>query len=515
MPARLNIAEEFISRPARAHPDKLAVLGSERAATYEQLEGEMNRVARALREAGCAVGERVLIVLPDSIEFIAAFFGAAKIGAVAVPVNSFARESDYRHYVNDSGARFAIVHAEAYADLSAAAAPSVERIVVTGSRVRVEAPVSGIAVRWEDWLPPSSGEVGAHNTAASDPAFFLYTSGTGGLAKAAVHCHKDMIFTSCGFAQGVLGLRSDDRVFSVSKLFFAYGLGNGMYFPFSVGAGTLLYHERPRGDGVAAFVARHKPTVFFSVPTFYAALLREFDAGCPMDFSSVRMAVSAGEALPAEIFKKFRDRFGIEILDGIGSTEMLHMYVSCRPGQARAGSCGVPVPGYEVEIRDGKGRAAKDGEIGDLWVRGGSMFAAYWNYPELSARVRKEGWFATNDKCVRDADGFHHYCGRADDMMKVSGMWVSPGEVENALLGHPAVAECAVVGRADAAGLVRPVAYVVLRAGVDTPGGAFDSELHGWLHTRLVGFKCPEEFFLVKELPKTPTGKIQRFLLRR
>lgn len=516
LPAWLNIADEFVSRPARAHPDKPAVLGSEREATYWQLEDEMNRAARMLRDSGCAVGDRVLIVLPDSIEFIAAFFGAAKIGAIAVPVNSFARESDYRHYIGDSGARFAIAHAELYPEIRAAVNRSaVEQIVVVGSRVRIEAPPSGVAVRWEDRMPAEGSEVATHPTCASDPAFFLYTSGTGGPAKAAVHCHKDMMFTSRGFAQGVLALCADDRVFSVSKLFFAYGLGNGMYFPFSVGAGTLLYPERPRADRVAEFVAKHRPTVFFSVPTFYASLLREFDSGCAMDFSSVRLAVSAGETLPAEIFLKFKDRFGIEILDGIGSTEMLHMYVACRPGEARAGSCGVPVPGYEAEIREAGGHAMKNGEIGDLWVKGGSMFAEYWNYPELSARVRKDGWFSTNDKCVRDKEGFHHYCGRADDMMKVSGMWVSPGEVENALLGHPAVAECAVVGRTDAAGLVRPVAFVVLRAGVSTPAGAFDSEMHGWLHTRLVGFKCPQEFHFVEELPKTPTGKIQRFLLRR
>lgn len=515
VPARLNIADAFVSRLARKHPEKLAVLGSEREATYAQLESEMNRVAQALRDSGCAVRDRVLIVLPDSIEFIAAFFGAAKIGAIAVPVNSFARESDYRHYVHDSGARFAIVDVTLYPEFRDAANRSaVERIVVVGSRARVGAAPGGATVRWEDWLPASAGAVDSHATSADDPAFFLYTSGTGGPAKAAVHCHKDMMFTSRGFAQGVLGLRPDDRVFSVSKLFFAYGLGNGMYFPFSVGAGTLLNPERPSPDRVAQFVARHRPTVFFSVPTFYAALLREFDAGCAMDFSSVRLAVSAGEALPADIFGKFRERFGIEILDGIGSTEMLHMYLACRPGRTRTGSCGVPVPGYEVEIRDSEGRVVREGEIGDLWVRGGSMFAEYWSHSELSARVRRDGWFSTNDKCMRDADGFHYYCGRADDMMKVSGMWVSPGEVENALLGHPAVGECAVVGRTDTAGLVRPVAFVVLRPGVNAPAGGFDSELHGWLHTRLVGFKCPQEFHFVGELPKTPTGKIQRFLLR-
>jgi len=515
VPARFNIADEFIARRAREHPQRAAVLGSERRATYAELENEVNRVAQALRELGCQPRDRVLIVLPDSIEFIAAFFGTAKIGAIAVPVNSMAREGDYEHYLRDSGARFAIVHVEPYAAVRAAVrSSSLEYTIVAGSAQRIEATYQGVTLRWDDWLPNAADAATAHPTAPTDPAFFLYTSGTGGPARAAVHCHKDMLFTSRGFAQGVLGLRADDRVFSVSKLFFAYGLGNGMYFPLSVGAGTLLYPGRPRPDGIAEFVARHRPTVFFSVPTFYAALLREADNGCRMDFSSVRLAVSAGEALPAEIFKRFRGRFGIEIVDGIGSTEMLHMYIACRPGDARAGSCGVPVPGYEVRILDEHENDVPDGEAGNLWVAGGSMFAEYWNHPELTAIVRKGKWFSTGDKLMRDADGFYHYCGRSDDMIKVSGMWVSPGEVENALLAHPAVAECAVVGRHDGVGLLRPVAFIVLRSDVTAPAGGFDSELNGWLHTRLVGFKCPQEFHFVAELPKTATGKIQRFLLR-
>jgi benzoate-CoA ligase family protein len=539
LPALLNIADEFISRPARAHPQKPAILGidwrpqhgalarrSGQASlhagnqtpgqmTYAQLESDVNRVAKGLRELGCRPRDRVLIAIADSIEFIASFFGAAKIGAIAVPVNSMAREQEYQHCLRDSGARFAIVHAEPYAALrSAARTSALECVIVAGASERIEPPARGFTAQWEEWLPKSVGDVAAHATAPTDPAFFLYTSGTGGPARATVHCHKDMLYTSRGFAQGVLGLRADDRTFSVSKLFFAYGLGNGMYFPFSVGAGTLLYPGRPRPDAIAEFVTLHKPTVFFSVPTFYASLLREADAGSKMDFSSVRLAVSAGEALPAEIFKRFRQRFRIEILDGIGSTEMLHMYLACRPGAGRPGSCGVPVPGYAARILDEHEKEVPESEVGNLWVRGGSMFAEYWNHPELTARVQKAGWFSTNDKFTRDADGFYHYHGRADDMIKVSGMWVSPGEVENALLGHPAVSECAVVGRADGVGLVRPIAYIVLRSGITAPAGGLDSELSDWLHARLVGFKCPQQFHFVAELPKTATGKIQRFLLR-
>jgi len=514
-PETLNIAEEFVARLAREHPQKLANLGVERRATYAELEMEMNRVARALCDYGCRPGDRVLLALPDSLEFIASFFGAAKIGALPVPVNSAARANDYRHYLSDSGARFAIVHASAWDEFKPALHnSSADYTVVLGSRGRLDAPRAETVIRWEDWLPRDGGDVPVHPSAPHDPAFLLYTSGSGGAPRAAVHRHGSMVVTSKSYARGILGLRVDDIVFSVSKLFFAYGLGNGMYFPLSVGAATILLPERPQADPVAGAVAKYRPTVFFSVPTFYAALLREAESGRSMDFSSVRLAVSAGESLPAEIFTRFRDRFGIEILDGIGSTEMLHIYISPRPGKARPGSCGVPVPCYQVRILDEHEREVPAGEIGNLWVSGGSRFCEYWNAPEISRSRINGDWYLTGDKLARDVDGFYHYSGRADDMMKVSGMWVSPADVENALLGHPAVAECAVVGHFDSVGLTRPVAYIVLRAGVQQPGGGLDSEISAWLRTRLVGYKCPQEFRFVRDLPKTATGKIQRFLLR-
>ena len=510
-----NIADEFISRPAREHPDKPAILGVEREATYAQLENEVNRAARALLDSGCKPGDRVLIALPDSIDFIACFFAAAKIGAIAVPVNSMARAADYRHYLSNSGARFAMVHASILPEFaSGIVGGALELVVVFGHTVsRLQNPACRI-VHSNRWLPVNGETAETYPTAATGAAFFLYTSGSGGPPKAAVHRHRDMLVTSRNFAQGVLALRADDRMFSVSKLYFAYGLGNGMYFPFFFGASTVLYPDRPRPDRIAQLVAQYRPTVFFAVPTFYAALLRDAEQGLQVDLSSVRIAVSAGESLPAEIFERFRERFGIEILDGIGSTEMLHVFLSARPGHARPGTCGREVPGYEARIIDEARAPVPDGEIGNLWVKGDSAFAEYWQIPELTARVKQDGWVFTGDKFTRDAEGFYRYAGRADDMMKVSGMWVSPGEVENALLSHPAVAECAVVGLADALGLVRPVAFIVLRAGLTNPAGGLDSEINGWLHTRLVGFKCPHEFRFVSELPKTATGKVQRFLLR-
>jgi benzoate-CoA ligase family protein len=511
----LNISEEFVTLPAREHPQKLAILGVEQQATYADIEREMNRVAQALREYGCRPGDRVLVVLPDSLEFIAAFFGAAKAGSLPVPVNSMARSSDYQHYLVDSGARFAIVHGSQFEEFKPALhASAVEYTIVVGARARIPVAGQGTTIAWDDWLPKSVGDVPVHPTAPDDPAFLLYTSGSGGAPRAAVHRQRGMVATSNAYARGVLGLRAEDITFSVSKLFFAYGLGAGMYFPLSAGASTLLFPERPRADLIADAVRRHRPTVFFSVPTFYATLLREAESGAAMDFSSVRLAVSAGESLPAEIFTRFRDRFGLEILDGLGSTEMLHMYMSARPGKTRPGSCGIPVPGYRVKIVDEHEKELPEGEIGNLWVSGPSRFIEYWNAPELSRGRFSGEWFLTGDKLSRDAEGFYHYGGRADDMMKVSGMWVSPVEVENALLGHPAVAECAVVGVFDSVGLTRPVAYIVLRRGVQQPGGAMDSEISAWLRTRLVGYKCPEEFRFVPELPKTATGKIQRFRLR-
>jgi benzoate-CoA ligase family protein len=516
--AYCNIADEFVSRPAREHPEKLAILGTGRARTYAELQVLVERVARALRDANCQAGERVLLALPDSAELIAAFFGAAKIGAIPVPVNPMARAEDYRHWLENCGARIAIVHAPTLGEFCGGAASdrALDLLVIyesTPGTAKAER-VARRIVEWDDWLPSQPGAVATHPTAAADPAFFLYTSGSGGAPKAVVHRHLDMTVAARNYAQGVLGLRADDRLFSVSKLFFAYGLGNGMYFPLHFGAATILYPDRPRADELAAVIAEHRPTVFFSVPTFYGSLLRASEKGLALDFSSVRLAVSAGECLPAEIFEQFRQRFGLEILDGIGSSEMLHIFLSSRPGEARAGSCGREVPGYEARILNDAGQPAAADQVGNLWVKGESAFAEYWRIPELTARTKRDGWVNTGDKFSRDTDGYFYYRGRADDMMKVSGMWVSPGEVENALLGHAAIAECAVVGNEDAVGLVRPVAYIVLRQSVTNTAGGLDSEIYGWLRTRLPGFKCPQEYRFVKELPRTATGKVQRFLLR-
>src|SRR6202453_3103834 len=393
--AQFNIADEFLSRPAAAHPDRLAILGTGRKYTYAQLDQFTTRMAQSLRFAGCQPGDRVLIVLPDSPEFVAAFFGAAKIGAVAVPVNPHARASDYRHYLSNCGARLAIVHSSTLGEFAAeAATKALDLLVIVEPKSdtpRSERIARKIAA-FEEWLPSKSGNVPTHPTRSDDVAFFLYTSGSAGAAKAAVHCHGDMLVTSRNFAGGVLGLREGDRLYSVSKLYFAYGLGNGMYFPLFFGASVILNPERPNAMEIADTINRYKPTVFFSVPTFYAKLLREAERGLHVDFSSVRLAVSAGEALPPEVFEQFRSRFEIEILDGIGSTEMLHVFLSARPGKVRAGSCGHEVPGYEAKIIDDAGAPVPDGEVGNLWVKGASAFTEYWQNAELTAKTKHDGW---------------------------------------------------------------------------------------------------------------------------
>jgi benzoate-CoA ligase len=514
IPEKLNIAEHFLDAPAASHPERPAIVGEPREVTYGELAALANRAGNALRAQGVSRGDRVLIVLPDSAEFVAAFFGAAKIGAVAVPVNPFARSTDYIHYLENSEPRAAIIHSNTLAEFLPASSvrPQIPIVVVGGEKIDS----NGVAcVKWNEWTAAAGEHLLAADTSPHDPAFMLYTSGSGGTPKAAVHRHADMLVTSRNYAQKVLGLRADDLTFSVSKLFFAYGLGNGMYFPLSVGARTLLNPERTNVAHVIEMVARYRPTVFFAVPTFYAALLREAERpGHRVDFSSVRMCVSAGEALPAEIFNAWKRQFGIEILDGIGSTEMLHMFISSRPGGCRPGSCGFPVPGYQATVVDDNGEEIRDGEIGNLWVRGASAFAEYWQIPELTARTKRGDWIVTGDKFFCDSDGYYHYCGRADDMLKVAGMWVSPVEVENTLLGHPHVAEAAVVSATDALGLTYSVAYVVLRGEVHG-SEELAAEICEHVKARLVPYKVPREVRFCSELPKTVTGKIQRFMLRK
>jgi benzoate-CoA ligase len=511
IPSQFNLTEHFADRPGREHPERIAIVGEGAPVSYGELREQSSRLGNALLEEGCGPGDRVLIVLPDSPEFFYAFFGAAKIGAIAVPVNPMTRAADYEHYLKDSGAQIAIVQAMALDEFRAAGlGESLRRTVVVGKSAHA---LQAWELPWDKWISSASRNLNPHPTAATDPAFILYTSGSSGKPKGAVHEHKDMLVTSQSYARSVLRIYPGDICFSASKLFFAYGLGNSMYFPLSVGAQTVLCPERPKPEKIADVLRKYRPSLFFAVPTIYAAILREAENGLAFDFGSVRLAISAGEALPPELFEKFRKKFGLGILDGIGSTEMLHMFISSRSGQVRVGSCGVTVPNCEALILDEAGQPAADGEIGNLWVKGLSAFSGYWNKADLTATAKRGDWVATGDKFYRDPDGYYHYCGRADDMLKVSGLWVSPGEVENALLSHEGVAEAAVVGGRDGAGLLQPVAFVVLNdASQATPQMA--RAIQEAVRARLAAYKCPQAIHFLTELPKTATGKIQRFRLR-
>jgi len=513
IPEQFNIAEYFLDAPASRYPHKAAIVGGPFRFTYVALAALANRVGNALRQLRVTRTDRVLIVLPDCAEFIASFFGTAKIGAVAVPVNPFARPADYIHYIENSEPRAAIIDSAALEAFLPASSERPQMPIVVVSEGQVETDGVSCAI-WSDWIASSSEALAPVETSACDPAFMLYTSGSGGTPKAAVHRHGDMLVATRNYAQGVLGLSANDVTFSTSKLFFAYGLGNGMYFPLAFGASTVLNPKRVGAGHVIELVSKHRPTIFFSVPTLYAAMLREAETTVErLDFSSVRLCVSAGETLPAEIFERWRRTTGLEILDGIGSTEMLHIFISSQPGKCKPGSCGTTVPGYDAKIVDDAGEQVPPGEIGNFWVRGGSAFAEYWRIPELTARTKRGDWVVTGDKFVRDADGYYRYCGRADDMLKIAGMWVSPVEVENVLLGHPKVAEAAVVGARDARGLTYAIAYVTLRAGCEGSDQLAEG-IRSHIKARLVSHKVPREVRFCCELPKTVTGKIQRFKLR-
>jgi len=477
--------------------------------TYADVASMVASVAEALRVSGVRREERVLLLLPDTPELVACLLGAMHIGAVPVPLSTMATADDLAFIASDSGARLAVVHARfGAAAVGLTRGDALAGMVVVGDPAAVPVP-AGLAVEsYVEWAQPATGPVAVAPTTAESPAFWLYTSGTTGSPKAAMHRHADMPFTAESYAAQVLGIRRDDRCLSIAKLFFAYGLGNSLTFPFSAGAATVLNPDPPTPASIAALVHSEQPTLFFATPTFYAGLLA---ADLPPDtFASVRQGVSAGEPLPASVFERFRDRFGVEILDGIGSTEALHIFLSNRPGAVRPGTSGTPVPGYEVRIVDDSGDEVTLGDTGHLLVRGESLATGYWCRTALNRRTFLGEWMRTGDVYTRSDDGVYTYCGRSDDMLKAGGIWVSPAEVESALVAHPSVVEAAVVGRADADDIVRPVAYVVLRADAT----ADESTLITFCRESLAPFKRPREVIFVAELPKTATGKIQRYKLR-
>jgi benzoate-CoA ligase len=511
LPDTFNVATHFVDRNvAEGRGGKVAIECAGEKVTYQQLLERTNRVGNALLHLGVRPEERVVILLPDSPEFLYAFFGAIKIGAVAVPANTYLKSRDYEYILNDSRARIVIAAEALLPELESIPAAQLR----IGPKLLVAGKSSGDSLSLHQAIEAASPQLEAEPTSKDAAAFWLYSSGSTGAPKACVHLHHDMVVSSELYAVGILGMNERDRCFSVARLFFAYGLGNAGYFPLHCGATTILSTPHPTPASIYAEIERSRPTLFFSVPSNYAALLAHQRPGGPeFDLSSVRHAISAGESLPAPLFERFKTRFGIEILDALGSTEALQMVIANRPGEARPGSSGKIIPGYEARIVDESGRDVATGEIGHLLIRGDSICSGYWNQHEKTKETFEGHWFRTGDKYYQDSDGYFWYAGRADDMFKVNGRWVSPAEVESALIAHPAVREAAVIGRDDANRLTKPAAYVVLnpefRANEDLA-----RELENWVTERIGVNKRPRWIEFVADLPKTSTGKLQRFKLR-
>jgi benzoate-CoA ligase family protein len=530
VPEAFNAATYFVDRNVtNGRGDHVAIECGETRITYDEVQRHVNRCGSALRGIGVRPEDRVLLLLPDGPEFVYSFFGAIKIGAVPVPLNTLWKAADYQYVIRDSRAAVSIIGAAllpAIESIPEADRRSLRHIIVAGDDARTH-------VAFTRFESQGSPELDAEATSRDAPAFWLYSSGSTGAPKGCVHLQHDMVVCAELFGKGVLGITGADRTFSVAKLFFAYGLGNALYFPFSVGATTILWPGAPTPENVYAVIEKHKPTLFYSVPTGYGMLLahaervttQEERVGVelappggptevgPYDLSSIRLAVSAGEALPPSLYDRFKQRFHIDIIDGIGSTETLHMFISNRPGTIRPGSSGLLVDGYEARLLNDDGEAVLPGEIGNLWIRGDSVCAGYWNQHEKTKNTIEGHWIRTGDKYTQDVDGFFWYAGRTDDMLKVGGQWVSPVEVENALVAHGAVLECGVVGHEDHDGLVKPMAFVVLRDGVDG-SSELANELQQFVRERLAQYKRPRWVTFIVELPKTATGKIQRFRLR-
>ncbi len=509
LPEQLNAATVFVDRHLdEGRGSKRAILCGEQTVTYAELAEAVNRTGNALTSLGVRIEQRVAILLPDSPEWVFAFFGAMKIGAVAVPMNTMLKPKDYEYLLNDSRARVLIVHPTLLENINEIRSQLkyVEHVVVIG-------PPTDDCLSLEKLLDEASPELEPFETNKDDMAFWLYSSGTTGFPKGAIHLHHDMTVEAELYAKRTIGLEESDVSFSVAKLFFAYGLGNGLYFPLYTGGTTILLPDRPAPDKVFEVIERYQPSVFYSVPTNYAALLHLAETNDLETLGRVRMCVSAGETLPAHIFEKWHQRFGVEILDGIGSTEILHIFISNRPGHTRAGSTGQIVEGYEARIVDENGAEVPPRETGTLLIKGDSIAAGYWNKHEQTKETFQGQWINTHDKFLLDEDGYFWYAGRTDDMMKVSGQAVWPTDVEGILQRHESVLESGVVGTADQNGLIKPYAFVVLK---DSQSGTPElvKELQDFVKTTTSPHKYPRWVEFVETLPKTATGKIQRYKLR-
>lgn len=515
-----NAADYFIDRNVRdGRGEKVAVYTDFRNYTYKNLQKMINKNANGLRELGVHVDDRVMILMLDVPQFYAVFWGSIKIGAVPIPINTMLTPADYEYYLNDSRARVLVI--------SDSLLPLVTKITGDLLYLRdliVISEEDGALLPFKQMYRHAPETIKTEFTTKDDVALWLYSSGSTGAPKGAIHSQHDMVASLEGFGKGVLKLTENDILYSSARLFFAYGLGNSNYLPFGVGASVVLNAGPPKPESVFQYVAKYGVTVYFGIPTLYGQMLeykekQDKEHGTKPDptgnheFKTVRLCVSAGEALPPDIYTRWKERFGIEIIDGIGTTELLHIFISNRPGEVKPGSTGKAVPGYELKLIDDNGQDVPDGEIGMLLVKGGSAAQQYWKKREKTMATMQGEWINTGDKYYIDKDGYYWCAGRGDDMLKVGGIWVSPVEVENCIMGHPAVFEVAVTAKNDEKGLVKPKAWVVLNEGQE-PSEALGKEIQQWVLDHVAKYKYPRWVEFIKELPKSSTGKIQRFKLR-
>ena len=513
-----NAAVDMVDRNlTEGRSTKVAFIDPKRQLTYAQLAENCNRFANVLPRLGIARERRIVLIMLDTVELPVVFWGAIKAGVVPVPLNTLLPNETWGFMIEDARADAVVISGELYERaapmLDAIAAKRHLHVVVTG-----EAKTPKV-LELEQLLATSAPAATAADTRADEVAFWLYSSGSTGMPKGTRHLHASPIATARLFAQGVLGMTADDIVFSAAKLFFAYGLGNGMSFPMAVGATVILLPDRPTPDSIGAVLRAHNPTIFCGVPTLYGAMLAasglasDAKLGAGAGSTQLRLCVSAGEALPEEIGRRFQEATGVEIIDGIGSTEMLHIFCSNRPGKVHYGTSGTPVPGYDARLLDDDGTPVAAGEIGELVIKGPSAAEGYWLQREKSQKTFRGAWTHTGDKYRIREDGNYIYCGRTDDMFKVSGIWVSPFEVESALITHQAVLEAAVVGKEDSDGLLKPKAFIVLKPGFAHDEALFE-ELKAHVKATAGAWKYPRWIEARADLPKTATGKIQRYKLR-
>jgi 4-hydroxybenzoate-CoA ligase len=513
-----NAVTDFVdANVTRGLGDKRAFSDGARALTYGELQDATCRCADAWRRGLELRPEaRVALIMLDTVDLPIAFWGSIRAGVVCIPLNTLLSAEQYAYMLEDSRAEVLVVSAALAKTVAPIVGklPCLRTVVIAGGSEHDKAQFEAREVYlFDDLLHHGACDRFVAPTLSDEVAFWLYSSGSTGVPKGTRHVHISLIATARLYGQGVLGIRQDDVVYSAAKLFFAYGLGNAMSFPMSVGASTALLPGRPTPDAVIELMRREQPTIFYGVPTLYAAMLMRDDLPRGAGSDRLRVCVSAGEALPEHLGTQWRERVGADILDGIGSTEMLHIFVSNRPDDIRYGTSGTPVPGYDAKILDEAGREVGTDEVGELVVRGPSAAEGYWNQRAKSRRTFVGEWTYTGDKYMRDAQGYYRYCGRTDDMFKVSGNWLSPFEVEAALVSHEAVLEAAVIGKADQDGLIKPKAFIVLKQGYAADPVLFEA-LKEHVKAKAGPWKYPRWIDVRSDLPKTATGKIQRFVLR-